>query len=201
MNTGLIILLVSLIVLIASVTVPGSSNSKPTTTPPQPKPGDGPQTRAISGDSLLGQVLKKQMEEEREEQAVKAARRRRMKHFKRWPSGSVDPSDNGEPYYAGDIFHFDIAGINFRGPLLGYLGEQECRLEAEPENEHDPQAIRVVCAADGHVLGYVPRDLTDAVHSRFTLPCQAWGHIELKHGAKDGGSYYYGQAYMVMNYD
>ena len=133
------------------------------------KSADGPQTLTISGDSLLGQVLKKQMEEEREEQAVKTVRRRRMKHFKRWPSGSVYPSDNGEPYFAGDIFHFDIAGINFRGPLLDYLGEQECRLEAEPENEHDAQAIRVVCAADGHVLGYVPRDLTDAVDAGQSL--------------------------------
>ena len=49
--------------------------------------------------------------------------------------------------------------------------DQALMLEKEPENEYDPNAIRIQTLS-GAVLGYVPRDLT----ARFPYPV-TFGHV------------------------
>ena len=55
-----------------------------------------------------------------------------------------------------------IAGINHRQGIKRYLGRVECALVPEPDNEYDPDAIKIV-AADRHHLGYIPSGQTELV--------------------------------------
>lgn len=58
-----------------------------------------------------------------------------------------------------------IADIPHRNPDLSVvsLGD-ELRLEPEPSNAYDPQAVKIIHAASGQFLGYVPREQTEAIH-------------------------------------
>jgi hypothetical protein len=58
----------------------------------------------------------------------------------------------------------EIAGINHRQGIGRYIGRVECALVPEPQNEYDPNAIKVV-ASDRHHLGYIPSDMADFVRS------------------------------------
>ena len=72
-----------------------------------------------------------------------------------------------------------IAGINHREGIARYVGRVECALVPEPENEFDPDAIKVV-AEDRHHLGYVLSNQTDFVRSmtanEFPYRCTAFIH-------------------------
>ena len=57
----------------------------------------------------------------------------------------------------GDYEEFTIAGLSHRDNIDDYLGEFKGTLEAEPTNQYDPNAIKVL-ATDGHHVGYVPSD-------------------------------------------
>ncbi|MBF0145028.1 MAG: hypothetical protein HQL84_10550 [Magnetococcales bacterium] len=67
----------------------------------------------------------------------------------------VHPFDNGEPPFE---FLEEVAGFRYRrdaSQLLALLQEgQEIQLRAEPDNLHDPQAIRIELP-DNHLIGYV----------------------------------------------
>ena len=70
-----------------------------------------------------------------------------------------------------------IAGINHRQGISRYLGRVECALVPEPDNEYDPDAIKIV-AEDRHHLGYIPSGQTDLVCSltanEFPYRCTAF---------------------------
>ena len=75
-----------------------------------------------------------------------------------------------------DIVEFNIAGMSHRDNIDNYLGEFKGTLEAEPTNAYDPNAIKVL-AADGHHVGYVPKDMTGEIRDNTTLPCPCFCYI------------------------
>jgi len=99
---------------------------------------------------------------------------------------SVWPKDHSQ----FDIVEFNIAGITHCENVDGYLGEFKGTLEAEPTNEYDQNAIKVL-AADGHHVGYVPKDMTSEIRDNATLPCQCFCYI----GENDG--VYFSDCYIL----
>ena len=89
-----------------------------------------------------------------------------------------------------DIVEFNIAGMSHRDNIDDYLGEFKGTLEAEPTNAYDPNAIKVL-AADGHHVGYVPKDMTDEIRNNATLPCLCFCYI----GENDG--VYFSDCYIL----
>ena len=92
---------------------------------------------------------------------------------------SVWPKDAGMQHL--DYIDFPIAGITHRERIGDYLGEHVGTLEEEPDNPYDANAIKVI-AADGHHLGYVPRDYICDVRKFTSLPCKCYVYI----GENDG---------------
>lgn len=101
---------------------------------------------------------------------------------------SVWPKDQG--IQGLDYIEFNIAGITHGENVDDYLGEFKGTLEAEPTNEYDPNAIKVL-AADGHHVGYVPKDMTSEIRDNATLPCQCFCYI----GENDG--VYFSDCYIL----
>ena len=67
---------------------------------------------------------------------------------------------------------FDIAGINFRKGISGYVGQSTGYLKPQQSNRHDPNAIAIY-ADDDHHLGYIREYETDDVRAlrlRFPIP-------------------------------
>ena len=85
---------------------------------------------------------------------------------------TVWPKDNR----IGEVLEFTIAGMSYRDDIDEYLGEHVGTLEAEPTNEYDPNAIKIL-AEDGHHVGYVPKDMTSEIRSSATLPCTCYFYI------------------------
>jgi hypothetical protein len=54
----------------------------------------------------------------------------------------------------------------------------------EPSNPYDSNAIKIL-AADGHHVGYVPKDTTDEIRQNSTLPCTCYCYIGC-----NGGTYF-----------
>ena len=84
----------------------------------------------------------------------------------------------------GGYIEFSIAGISYCGDLTDYLGEFIAILDPEPSNPYDANAIKIL-APDGHHVGYVPRDFTDAVRDVSHLPCSCYAYI-----GENGGTYF-----------
>ena len=93
---------------------------------------------------------------------------------------SVWPKDHSQ----FDIVEFNIAGLSYRDNIDNYLGEFKGTLEAEPTNTYDSNAIKVL-AADGHHVGYVPKDMTSEVLKETALPCPCFCYI-----GENGGVYF-----------
>jgi hypothetical protein len=89
-----------------------------------------------------------------------------------------------------DIVEFNIAGMSHRDNIDDYIGEFKGTLEAEPNNAYDANAIKVL-AADGHHVGYVPKDMTSEIRDNATLPCQCFCYI----GENDG--VYFSDCYIL----
>lgn len=67
---------------------------------------------------------------------------------------------------------FDIAGINYREGIAGYVGKSTGYIKPQPTNRHDPNAIAIY-ADDDHHLGYIREYETDDVRAlrlRFPIP-------------------------------
>ena len=62
------------------------------------------------------------------------------------------------------VMEVPIAGINHRKGIRACVGESPVRLFPEPDNEYDPDAIRIV-NIDGIHVGYVPKDMTAQVRA------------------------------------
>ena len=92
---------------------------------------------------------------------------------------------------------FKIAGINHRQGISRYVGRVECALVPEPDNEYDPDAIKIV-AEDRHHLGYIPSGQTDLVCSltanEFPYRCTAF--IEEREDEDDGHKFFIGFVYI-----
>ena len=90
-----------------------------------------------------------------------------------------------------------IAGINHRQGISRYVGRVECALVPEPDNEYDPDAIKIV-AEDRHHLGYIQSGQTDLVYSltanEFPYRCTAF--IEQCEDEDDGHKFYTGFVYI-----
>jgi hypothetical protein len=90
-----------------------------------------------------------------------------------------------------------IAGINYRSGIARYVGRVECALVPEPDNEYDPNAIKVI-AEDRHHLGYIPTDQTDFVRSlaanEFPYRCTAF--IDEREDELDGHKFFIGFVYI-----
>ena len=90
-----------------------------------------------------------------------------------------------------------IAGINHRQGISRYVGRVECALVPEPDNEYDPDAIKIV-AEDRHHLGYIPSGQTDLVCSltanEFPYRCTAF--IEQCEDEDDGHKFFTGFVYI-----
>jgi hypothetical protein len=93
-------------------------------------------------------------------------------------------------YNQFEVVQFDIAGMSYRENIDDYLGEFKGTLEAEPDNQYDPNAIKVL-AADGHHVGYVPKDMTSEIRDNATLPCKCFCYI----GENDG--VYFSECYII----
>lgn len=90
-----------------------------------------------------------------------------------------------------------IAGINRREGIDRYVGRVDCALVPEPDNEFDPEAIKIV-ADDRHHLGYIPADQTAFVRSLTAeeLPYKATAFIEEKEDEVDGHRFFVGYVYI-----
>ena len=90
-----------------------------------------------------------------------------------------------------------IAGINRRDGIGRYVGRVDCALVPEPDNEFDPEAIKVV-ADDRHHLGYIPADQTAFVRSLTAgeFPYKATAFIEEKEDEVDGHRFFVGFVYI-----
>lgn len=90
-----------------------------------------------------------------------------------------------------------IAGINHRQGISRYVGRVECALVPEPENEFDPDAIKIV-AEDRHHLGYIPSGQTEMVcwltANEFPYRCTAF--IEAHEDEIDGHKFFTGYVYI-----
>ena len=63
-----------------------------------------------------------------------------------------------------DLRILNVAGMSFRQGMSRYKGFIDAALVPEPNNEFDPNAIKIV-AIDRHHLGYIPAEQTDFVRS------------------------------------
>ena len=90
-----------------------------------------------------------------------------------------------------------IAGINHREGIDRYVGRVDCALVPEPDNEFDPEAIKIV-ADDRHHLGYIPADQTAFVRSLTAeeFPYKATAFIEEKEDELDGHRFFVGYVYI-----
>lgn len=90
-----------------------------------------------------------------------------------------------------------IAGINRREGINRYVGRVDCALVPEPDNEFDPEAIKIV-ADDRHHLGYIPADQTAFVRSLTAgeFPYKATAFIEEKQDEVDGHRFFTGFVYI-----
>ena len=90
-----------------------------------------------------------------------------------------------------------IAGINRREGIDRYVGRVDCALVPEPDNEFDPEAIKIV-ADDRHHLGYIPADQTSFVRSLTAeeFPYKATAFIEEKEDEVDEHRFFVGYVYI-----
>ena len=90
-----------------------------------------------------------------------------------------------------------IAGINHRQDISRYVGRVECALVPEPDNEFDPDAIKIV-AEDRQHLGYISSGQTEMVcwltANEFPYRCTAF--IEAHEDETDGHKFFVGYVYI-----
>lgn len=83
------------------------------------------------------------------------------------PVAPVAPSGNNAAWNNGEVaMCFDVAGINGNECTFDYVGPFEGYIEADPDNEFDPNAIKVM-HRDGAQLGYIKSAETELVRQLF----------------------------------
>ena len=108
-------------------------------------------------------------------------------------------NDGGWTSIFDDLRILSVAGINHRQGINRYTGRNTVALVPEPNNQFDPQAIKVV-AEDGHHLGYIRRDQTEMVRAwacdEFPMYCTCC--IEEREDEVDGHRFYVGFLYVKL---
>lgn len=107
-------------------------------------------------------------------------------------------SDGGFLSLYDNLRILSIAGINHRTGIDRYVGRVECALVPEPENEFDPDAIKIL-AEDRHHLGYIASGQTDFVRA-FTgnsFPYRCTAFIDKKQDELDDHTFFVGHVYIV----
>lgn len=66
--------------------------------------------------------------------------------------------------YPDRLLIFSVAGINYAKNIRAYVGEFRGALLPDPQNDFDPEAIKIV-VEDGHHIGFVPQTMTGEVRS------------------------------------
>jgi preprotein translocase subunit YajC len=106
-------------------------------------------------------------------------------------------SDGGWLSIFDNLRILKIAGINYQEGINRYVGRVNCALVPEPDNEYDPDAIKIV-AEDRHHLGYIPSGQTELVCSltanEFPYRCTAF--IEECEDEDDGHKFFIGYVYI-----
>ena len=113
-----------------------------------------------------------------------------------WPERR---DDGGWLSIYDDLRILKVAGMNHRTGIGRYKGFIDVALVPEPQNEFDPNAIKVI-ASDRHHLGYVAAHQTDFVRSltgdKFPYRCKC----DIYEGENDDDEKYYeGFLYIVKN--
>lgn len=107
-------------------------------------------------------------------------------------------SDGGWLSIFDNLRILKIAGINYQEGINRYVGRVACVLVPEPDNEYDPDAIKIV-AEDRRHLGYIPSGQTDLVCSltanEFPYRCTAF--IEECEDEYDEHKFFVGFVYIV----
>lgn len=82
---------------------------------------------------------------------------------------------DGYTHYTSDVYEFDIAGMMYRDlkKVKKCDGLSDARLVAEPSNEFDPNAIKIIHESNTHV-GYIPKDQTATVRNLVELPADCF---------------------------
>ena len=75
-----------------------------------------------------------------------------------------------------DYIEFNIASITHGEHVDDHLGDFIAKLEPEPTNPYDENAIKIV-TSNGHRVGYVPKDQTLYVRDFSPLPCKCYCYI------------------------
>lgn len=107
--------------------------------------------------------------------------------------------DGTYTHYTSTVYTFSIAGINFRKKSeLRRCTDRLffARLIPEPDNQFDPDAIKIIHEANIHV-GYVPSSYTSLVHSLvsrslLTFPALCFGEISSNTESDTRRHYYSG---------
>lgn len=115
-----------------------------------------------------------------------------------WPEKR---QDGGYLSIYKDMRILKIAGINYRTGIDKYIGRVDCALVPEPQNEFDPDAIKIV-ASDRHHLGYIPTDMTDFVRDMadFKFPIRCVAYIRKEEDEEDGHKFFVGFVYIKRRY-
>lgn len=105
--------------------------------------------------------------------------------------------DGTYTHYSTPVHEFPIAGINFRdaSEVARCVGVFTARLVAEPTNEFDPSAIKVIHEANIHV-GYIPSKDTSIVRSLTSMPALCFGEIQENIDEEDGRTFFYGSIFI-----
>lgn len=105
---------------------------------------------------------------------------------------------DGYTHYTSDVYEFDIAGMMYRDlkKVKKCDGLSDARLVAEPSNEFDPNAIKIIHESNTHV-GYIPKDQTATVRNLVELPADCFITIMIDDN-DEGDIYCSGTVYLEI---
>lgn len=105
---------------------------------------------------------------------------------------------DGYTHYTSDVYEFDIAGMMYRDlkKVKKCDGLSDARLVAEPSNEFDPNAIKIIHESNTHV-GYIPKDQTATVRNLVELPADCFVTIMIDDN-DEGDIYCSGTVYIEI---
>ena len=105
---------------------------------------------------------------------------------------------DGYTHYTSDVYEFDIAGMMYRDlkKVKKCEGLSDARLVAEPTNEFDPNAIKIIHESNTHV-GYIPKDQTATVRNLVQLPADCFVTIMIDDN-DEGDIYCSGTVYLEI---
>ena len=167
-----IILLVSVIGIIAAVSMSSNTDAAPVTTdqPSEPEHTEPKVQYTHEQLIILGEVLR-QAKERNDQRTIEQVNS--LTYRGPLPVQKQDGSYTSYRY----VRMYSIAGINKRRGIMPYIGKFCGYIKPEPSNKFDPNAIAVY-HEDGKHLGYIPATETDGVRRLGQdFPMFCWGEI------------------------